>query len=102
MNVKFQYVMVQHSPPDDIRNKIIEENHDSVIGGQRGITKTYRRIREKHFWQAMKNDITEYLRNCTNCQELKLVRIKNREPMIITDTPIEPFEKFQSNPIYHT
>ena len=31
-------------PPDDIRNKIIEENHDSVIGGHRGITKTYRRI----------------------------------------------------------
>ena len=41
----------------------------------------------------MKDDITEYLRNCTKCQELKLVRIKNREPMIITDTPIEPFAK---------
>ena len=35
--------------PDDIRNKIIEENHDSVIGGHRGITKTYIRIREKYF-----------------------------------------------------
>ena len=80
-------------PPDDIRNKIIEENHDSIIGGHRGITKTYRRIRERYFWQGMKDDITEYLRNCTKCQELKLVRIKNREPMIITDTPIEPFAK---------
>ena len=41
----------------------------------------------------MKDDITEYLRNCTKCQEFKLVSIKNREPMIITDTPIEPFAK---------
>ena len=64
-------------PPDDIRNKIIEENHDSVIGGHIGVTKTYRRIREKYFWQGMKDDITEYLRNYTKCQELKLVRIKN-------------------------
>ena len=80
-------------PPDDIRNKIIEENHDSVIGGYRGITKTYRRIREKYFWQEMKDGITDYLRNCTKCQELKLVRIRNREPMIITDTPIEPSAK---------
>ena len=41
----------------------------------------------------MKDEITEYLRNCTKCQELKFVRIKNREPMIITDTPIESFAK---------
>ena len=80
-------------PPDGIRNKIIEENPDSVIGGHRDITKTYRRIRDKYFWQAMKDDITEYLRNCTKCQELKLVRIKNQEPVIITDTPKELFAK---------
>lgn len=80
-------------PPDDVREGIISENHSSMFGGHRGITKTYRRIREKYFWPGLKADITEHIRNCITCQEYKLVRIKNREPMIITDTPIEAFDK---------
>ena len=73
--------------------EIIRENHDSLIGGHKGVTKIYRRIREKFFWNGLKADVTEHIRNCSGCQELKLVRVKNREPMIITDTPIEPFDK---------
>ena len=80
-------------PPDDVHEEILREHHDSLIGGHRGVTKTYRRIREKFFWPGLKQDVTEYIRNCSGCQELKLVRIKNKEPMVITDTPIEPFDK---------
>ncbi|OXU17774.1 hypothetical protein TSAR_015460 [Trichomalopsis sarcophagae] len=80
-------------PSKDIRKNIISEYHDSLVGGHRGVTKTYKRIREKFYWNGIKSDVTEYIRNCQRCQELKLVRVINREPMIITDTPIEPFDK---------
>lgn len=72
---------------------VFKEALDSLVGGHRRITKIYRRIREKYHWPVMKNDITEYIRNCQSCQEFELVRIKNKEPTVITDTPLEPFFK---------
>lgn len=42
---------------------------------------------------GMKNDIVQYIRNFKGCQELKLVRIKNKEPEVITDTLISTFYK---------
>jgi len=80
-------------PPEDIRDQIMKENHDSLIGGHRGVTKTYRRIREKYYWPGMKADIIEHIRACKSCQENKLVRIKNKEPMVITDTALDSFDK---------
>lgn len=80
-------------PPEEARNEIITEYHDSLIGGHKGITKTYRRIRERFYWPNLKEEVTEYIKKCTECQEQKLSRIKTREPMIITDTPAEPFDK---------
>lgn len=83
--------------------KIIAEYHDSVTGGYRGINKCYRRVREKFYWASMKNDITEYIRTCEKCKLNKLVKIKNRQQMIITDIPIEPFYKISIDTIglYH-
>ena len=34
---------------------------------------------------------------CRKCQENKLVRIKNRQTMRITDSPTQPFEKIQTD-----
>ena len=36
-------------PPSDNRLGIINEAHDSTIGGHKGIVKTYRRVRERYF-----------------------------------------------------
>ena len=80
-------------PPDDLYQEIISENYDSLIGGHKGVTETYRRIRKKFFSSGLKADITEHIRNCPGCEDIKLVWVKNREPMIITDTPVEPFDK---------
>ncbi|XP_053597516.1 uncharacterized protein LOC128668466 [Microplitis demolitor] len=80
-------------PDEDVRKDIVAEYHESLTGGHKGITKTYRRIRERFYLPNMRDDITEFIRTCRSCQEQKLVRIKTKEPMIITDTPAEPFDK---------
>ena len=80
-------------PKLEERKPIIETLHDSFIGGHKGINQTYRKIRERYYWPCMRNDILDYVRRCPQCQEKKIERIKTREPMIITDTPIEAFDK---------
>ena len=80
-------------PTPKMRPKIIEEYHSSLIGGHKGISKTYRRNRERYTWPGLKDQITEFIRGCKSCFEQKLVRVRTREPMLITDTPDEPFDK---------
>ena len=80
-------------PPVEMRPKIIEEYRNSLIGCHKGITKTYRRIRERYTWPGLRDQITEFIRGCKSCFEQKLVRTRTREPMLITDTPADPFDK---------
>ena len=80
-------------PPIEQRKTIIQEFHSSLIGDHRGCTKTYRRIREQYYWPEMKREIEDWIRKCVSCQRQKLVRVKNRQPMVITDTPPEALFK---------
>ena len=80
-------------PTKEERQQIMEVLHDSLVGGHKGINQTYQKIRERYYWPGMRNDVLDYVRRCPSCQEKKIERIKTREPMIITDTPIEAFDK---------
>ena len=40
-------------PPEELRTQIISENHESKIGGHKGINKTFRRIRERYMWPGL-------------------------------------------------
>ena len=41
----------------------------------------------------MKVDIQKHIQGCLQCQIKKLVRVKTKCSMVITDTPITSFEK---------
>ncbi|OXU30275.1 hypothetical protein TSAR_003410 [Trichomalopsis sarcophagae] len=75
------------------------EDYNSIFGGHRGIEKMYRRIRERCQCKGMKEDVHDYVCRCEKCQEQKLVRIKTREPMVITDIPSEIFHKVAINTV---
>jgi len=80
-------------PARENRPKIMEENHSSAIGGHKGITKTYNRIKQRYSWPNMREDINRYVQSCRPCQLKKLVRNKTRQPMVLTDTPDLAFDK---------
>ena len=80
-------------PPEESRLEIISENHDSKIGGHKGVNKTYQRIPENYFWSSIKEQVTDFVRKCKVCQEQKIVRAKIHETMLITDTPLDTFDK---------
>ena len=66
------------TPPEAKRHKIIQECHDSAVGGHKGETKTLDRVRERFYWKGMWEEIREYISSCDSCQRKKLVRQKVR------------------------
>ena len=80
-------------PTKEQRNKLIEEAHSSAIGVHKRVTKTYNRIRRRYYWENMKLDIQNYIQLFLQCQVKKLVRVKTKNPMVITDNPGTAFEK---------
>lgn len=82
-----------HTPANEERNEIINENHSGIIGGHKGVNKTYNRIRMNYYWGTLKQDIQKFIQRCKICQLKKLTRIKTKQPMIITDTPGAAFDK---------
>ena len=73
--------------------RIINEYHESAIGGHKGITKTYDRLAHEYYWRNMQSDVRQFVRACPDCQTDKLIQVKTRLPMIISDTPSKPFIK---------
>lgn len=77
--------------PDESRLKIVAENHESLLTGHKGVTKTYRRIQERYTWPGLRNDVKKCIRESQSCLENKLIRAHTREPMVITDTTLGLF-----------
>jgi hypothetical protein len=51
---------------EKLKAEILKECHDFVLGGHRGMNKTYKEIKEKYSWPDMKREIEEYVRECEN------------------------------------
>jgi hypothetical protein len=77
----------------DMTVKILQENHDSILGGHRGINKTYESINRYYHWPNMKQEVEEYVKKCAKRQSNKILRPKRKAPMVITSTVRHPFEK---------
>ena len=67
--------------------------HCLPTGRHRGVTKTYNRIKHNYCWENLKLDVQRYIHQYLQCQLKKLVRVKTKQPMIITDTPGASFDK---------
>ncbi|KAL7289462.1 hypothetical protein TKK_0016653 [Trichogramma kaykai] len=83
---------LEYVPPED-RDAIFYELHRSPVGGHRGISKTYQRIKQKYVWDRLKTDIQRRIQQCLECQLKKLARHRTKQPMIITDCPGSTFDK---------
>lgn len=54
---------------------ITKEFHNSPEGGHGGIQKTYMRISTTFYWQNMRKDIAEFVRQCAICQQVKTLNV---------------------------
>jgi hypothetical protein len=53
------------------RQKLLEEIHDSSIGGHSGVNTTYRRLKAMFYWPGMKEEVHKYVQSCQICQMTK-------------------------------
>ena len=54
---------------DHDRRRILEEFHDSRLGGHYGIDNTIERIKKIYYWPQMAKEIEDYVRSCDICQK---------------------------------
>jgi hypothetical protein len=54
-----------------IRKKVMEEFHNTPIGGHSGMQSTYQRIKRGFYWPGMKREICSFVRECDVCQRNK-------------------------------
>lgn len=50
---------------------LLEQFYSSMIGDHEGVFKTYKQMSKELFWPGMKSVITEFVRQCTICQQNK-------------------------------
>jgi hypothetical protein len=59
--------LVEGVDNEDICKEIIQNNHNTLIGGNSGIARTLKRIYAHYTWPTIKKDVTNYIKNCHKC-----------------------------------
>lgn len=72
--------------------EILEQYHDSMMGGHNSFEKTKNTIRKYFNWHNMNSDIKHHIKQCEFCEKNKIGR-HTRNPMQISSTSSQPFEK---------
>jgi hypothetical protein len=56
---------------DHLREKILQEAHDSAYSIHPGSTKMYQNLKERYWWCGMKNDVAAHVALCDVCKRVK-------------------------------
>jgi hypothetical protein len=56
---------------DHLREKILQEAHDSTYSIHLGSTKMYQNLKERYWWYGMKRDVAAHVALCDVCQRVK-------------------------------
>ena len=56
---------------DGVRERILDEAHNSFYSIHPGSTKMYRDLRDVYWWGGMKKDIAKFVSGCHSCQQVK-------------------------------
>jgi hypothetical protein len=78
----------------EAKRHIIQSHHDSPVHGHPGISKTVQLTERLYWWPKMRQDITEYVKGCVECQWHKVNNRPTRAPLqpIYPKPEAMPFE----------
>ena len=54
-----------------IIQQLLQEFHDSPLGGHSGMLQTYKRLAHQFYWPSMRQTIHKYISSCDKCQRAK-------------------------------
>ena len=56
---------------DALKIAILQQVHDSPLGGHLGFLKTLHRVQKDFYWPGLRSDVKKHVRECDICQRLK-------------------------------
>lgn len=74
----------------DLRRQIFEELHNNGIGGHSGRQATLKRIRSYFYWPTINQNVGQWVRECSTCQQVKGETVKSPgllQPLAIPQEP---------------
>ncbi|CUS08280.1 unnamed protein product [Tuber aestivum] len=74
----------------DVKDKMIEAEHDSCIAAHFGTYKTVGRVRGNFFWPKIDESITDYVDTCDVCQWNKSIKHKKFGLLDADGVPLRP------------
>ena len=79
---------------DETRRKVLQEVHDSPVGGHPGISNTWNLIKRRYEGPRLRQFVEAYVKGCTKCQESKPITHMKRAPLYHLDTHVDegPFQ----------
>jgi len=89
----FQLVIPRHRVKE-----ILEEAHDSSIGGHFGVNKTLEKIQKQFYWAICKQDIENWCKFCKICVSKQGPSGKGKSPLQIYNVGL-PFKRVQMDVI---
>ncbi|CAM8991067.1 unnamed protein product [Rhodiola kirilowii] len=54
-----------------LKDLILQEYHDTLLGGHAGVQRTLSRVSSHFYWKGMQGDIKAYVQRCGTCQQVK-------------------------------
>lgn len=79
--------------PKNVVNIVLKSYHETIFSGYFGITKTIAKLKQKHYWDTMIKDITDFINSCVSCQLLKTSI--GKAPGLLQSIPIESGKPLQ-------
>ena len=74
------------------KKKILRMNHDDFDANHFARVRIENAIRRKYYWSNMIDDIAEYVRNCSNCQRVRIHHHKSYENLtFISSNDVDSF-----------
>ncbi|MCO5612466.1 hypothetical protein L7F22_066733 [Adiantum nelumboides] len=74
------------------KSQILHECHNSPFFGLSGLNKTYEKIKSTFFWLGMKLDVKNYVRECFQCQQVKIEHKRMPGDLQPLDIPLQKWE----------
>ena len=68
--------------PKALRNELLQQAHESLIGGHAGVGQCQDRLTSMYFWPSLLNDIQNFVLSCDSCQKQKKNNSTGRSPII--------------------
>lgn len=87
---KYQLVL-----PNILVRPVLEQFHDSPMGGHGGIQATIDLITEHFYFEKLPSIVTTYVQSCHDCQTRKITKAHTKSGIISYKTPFEPFQVWQ-------